>query len=398
MPPAESAAPESRTGGRDPIKAPAIRVGAEVIHAPIPEYEEDVMHMAHFDAIHHAIHTLGLPKEAVTRAVLDPSNQGFITRGGRYLSRREAIPHVMAHDQLRNRNRSELAELRAKLQRQWEGGHPDPSLDSFDINYLAKSAPMDKSHTRPQRRKRLAQIFADRQVSKQEEAELAYLKEDQAKEEGHLVTKSLAAALLLGEIAIAKAKPFWEKEDDDPRETKISPKVKRAALKKFGKWSAVAAAWAVRKQKALKKAERSLYPWTVRRKAGPLKPGEDPVAIVRSDVPEDMAKAEASHYEKYDRRTNQKMAEHNREGGEVRKPVRKVEGASSQDKRDRARFAYRKATQALKQGHPLKDENGDPTPAAMQFKRWGFDTPQDRSDLLRLKAFGKRHMKAPDED
>lgn len=53
------------------------------------------------------------------------------------------------------------------------------------------------------------------------------------------------------EAALEKAeRPFWEKEDSDERETKISPAVKRAALKKFGKWSAVAAAWAVKKEKA----------------------------------------------------------------------------------------------------------------------------------------------------
>jgi hypothetical protein len=109
---------------------------------------------------------------------------------------------------------------------------------------------------------------------------------------------------------------------------------------------------------------------------------------------EDLEKSEASHYDKYDRRTNEKMAEHNREGGDVRKPVRSAEGASSQDKRDRARFAFRKATQALKQSHPLEDDNGKPTPAAMQFKRWGFAVPKTREDLQRLKAFGAKHMKA----
>lgn len=110
-----------------------------------------------------------------------------------------------------------------------------------------------------------------------------------------------------------------------------------------------------------------------------------------------MTKAEASHYEKYDQRTNQKMAEHNRSGGDVRKPVRKVQQSSDTDKRDRARFAYRKATQALKQNHPLTDDNGDPTPAAMQFKRWGFAMPKNRDDLQRLKAFGERHMASKDD-
>jgi adenine/guanine phosphoribosyltransferase-like PRPP-binding protein len=75
---------------------------------------------------------------------------------------------------------------------------------------------------------------------------------------GVKVKRALERALLAA--TLAKAKAFWEKEDDDPRETKISPSVKRAALKKFGKWSAVAAAWAVKKQKSkgktLEKARR----------------------------------------------------------------------------------------------------------------------------------------------
>lgn len=106
---------------------------------------------------------------------------------------------------------------------------------------------------------------------------------------------------------------------------------------------------------------------------------------------------EKSRYAKYDQRTNKKMAEHNREGGDVRKPVRTVEGASDKDKRDRARFAFRKASQALTASHPLKDEQGRPTPAAMQFKRWGFKVPQNREDLQRLKAFGEKHMKKPED-
>lgn len=61
----------------------------------------------------------------------------------------------------------------------------------------------------------------------------------------------LSKAAALFDDALEKAKKeFWEKEDQDPRETKISPAVKRAALKKFGKWSAAAAAWAVKQEKA----------------------------------------------------------------------------------------------------------------------------------------------------
>ena len=97
-----------------------------------------------------------------------------------------------------------------------------------------------------------------------------------------------------------------------------------------------------------------------------------------------------SKFEKYDARTSKKMAEYNREGGGVRKPVRTVTGASTSDKYDRAKFIYRKAAQALSAVHPLKDKNGEATPAAMQFKRWAAPVPQNQADLQKLKALGQR--------
>ena len=97
-----------------------------------------------------------------------------------------------------------------------------------------------------------------------------------------------------------------------------------------------------------------------------------------------------SKFEKYDARTSKKMAEYNREGGGVRKPVRSVAGASTSDKYDRAKFIYRKAAQALSAGHPLKDKNGEATPAAMQFKRWAAPVPQNQADLQKLKSLGQR--------
>ena len=97
-----------------------------------------------------------------------------------------------------------------------------------------------------------------------------------------------------------------------------------------------------------------------------------------------------SKFEKYDARTSKKMAEYNRAGGSVRQPVRSVAGASTSDKYDRAKFIYRKASQALTAGHPLKDKSGAPTPAAMQFKRWAAPVPQNRQDLQELKSLGER--------
>ena len=95
----------------------------------------------------------------------------------------------------------------------------------------------------------------------------------------------------------------------------------------------------------------------------------------------------AKRFEAYDRATTKKMAEHNRSGGDVRAPVR---SASEGNQYDRGKFLSRKAGQALTANHPLKDEKGRPTPAAMQFKRWGSAIPQDKDDLRKLKATGER--------
>ena len=89
----------------------------------------------------------------------------------------------------------------------------------------------------------------------------------------------------------------------------------------------------------------------------------------------------------YDRATTKKMAEHNRAGGDVRAPVR---SSTSGNQYDRGKFLSRKAAQALTANHPLKDEKGRPTPAAMQFKRWGSAIPQNEADLRKLKATGER--------
>lgn len=95
-------------------------------------------------------------------------------------------------------------------------------------------------------------------------------------------------------------------------------------------------------------------------------------------------------WEKYNARTTRKMAEYNREGGSVRQPVRSTKGATREDQWDRAKFITRKASQALTAGHPLKDKNGEATPAALQFKRWAAKVPQTQADLRELKALGER--------
>jgi len=105
----------------------------------------------------------------------------------------------------------------------------------------------------------------------------------------------------------------------------------------------------------------------------------------------------AQKYKRYDKRTNKKMAEYNRSGGSVAKPVRDVSSASPARKLTRGKFLLRKATQILKQSQPLKDKKGRPTPAAMQFKRWDASIPKTYDNVRRLKQIGKniveRHKK-----
>lgn len=95
-------------------------------------------------------------------------------------------------------------------------------------------------------------------------------------------------------------------------------------------------------------------------------------------------------FAKYDQETSKKMSSYNRSGGNVARPVRDVSKASEGEKWTRAKFIYRKAAQALSAGHPLKDDQGRPTPAALQFRRWAAKVPKDREDLQELKSLGVR--------
>lgn len=101
-------------------------------------------------------------------------------------------------------------------------------------------------------------------------------------------------------------------------------------------------------------------------------------------------KTPAQKYASYDKATTKKMAEHNAAGGSVRKPVKDVAKAGTKDKYDRAKFGARKAQQALTANHPLKDKNGNPTPAAMQFKRWDYPMPNNEADLKKILAQANR--------
>lgn len=94
-------------------------------------------------------------------------------------------------------------------------------------------------------------------------------------------------------------------------------------------------------------------------------------------------------YERYNRSTNKKMAEYNRSGGNVARPVRDVSKATPARKFTRGKFLLRKATQILKSMPALKDKQGRPTPSAMQFKRWDAPMPKNISDVRRLKQIGQ---------
>ena len=91
-------------------------------------------------------------------------------------------------------------------------------------------------------------------------------------------------------------------------------------------------------------------------------------------------------YKRYDRSTNKKMADYNRAGGNVARPVRDVSKASPARKLTRGKFLLRKATQILKSMPALKDKHGRPTPSAMQFKRWDAPMPKNTVSYTHLRA------------
>ena len=94
-------------------------------------------------------------------------------------------------------------------------------------------------------------------------------------------------------------------------------------------------------------------------------------------------------YDRYNKTTNKRMAEYNRSGGSVARPVRDVSQASPARKFTRGKFLLRKASQILSSMPPLKDKKGRPTPSAMQFKRWDAPMPKNISDVRRLKQIGQ---------
>lgn len=127
----------------DHLYAPAIRIDGQVHAAPRPADDDvdGVNDMMHGDAIIHAWKTGKISRAKADSALLNPANMGFVTRSGKYLTRREAAEHVLTHNQFRNGNEkdSQLIKLKERLRRQLDAGHPETSLDSTDVNFFAKS-------------------------------------------------------------------------------------------------------------------------------------------------------------------------------------------------------------------------------------------------------------------
>lgn len=133
---------------RDPLYAPAIRVRGQVHAAPRPAEDDDVNDMMHGDAIMDAWKRGKMSRAEANSALLHPDNMGFVTRSGKYLTRREAAAHVLTHNQFRigNEKDPQLIKLKARLRHQLDTGHPETSLDSYDINFFAKGMPTFREH------------------------------------------------------------------------------------------------------------------------------------------------------------------------------------------------------------------------------------------------------------
>lgn len=121
----------------DPVVAPAIRLPTGHV-IPSPAAWEDGTENPepiHGDAMMVAIRQ-GVPKADIEHGLLHGA--GFVTRTGKFLTRQDAVPHLMAHDQLQPTTDA------ARLVREFEAGTP-VSLDSYDIQF-AKALPAALPH------------------------------------------------------------------------------------------------------------------------------------------------------------------------------------------------------------------------------------------------------------
>lgn len=95
------------------------------------------------------------------------------------------------------------------------------------------------------------------------------------------------------------------------------------------------------------------------------------------------------------------MAAHNRAGGSVRSPVRSSTPKSDSDAYDQAKFNVRKANELLRRRQPLLTKGGKnkglPTPAVMQFARWGVPlSTLSNPTYEKIRAIRDRYQKRKD--
>jgi len=103
------------------------------------------------------------------------------------------------------------------------------------------------------------------------------------------------------------------------------------------------------------------------------------------------------HFRRYDRRATENMRELRRDGRNIALPVREPSKASRQQLITRARFGQRKALEVINRDQPLKDPKGFPTPAAMQFRRWGYRLPTTKMEVRQILKQSRNYLRAVEE-
>tara|TARA_A100001015_G_scaffold315060_1_gene425972 strand:+ start:3926 stop:4273 length:348 start_codon:yes stop_codon:yes gene_type:complete len=98
------------------------------------------------------------------------------------------------------------------------------------------------------------------------------------------------------------------------------------------------------------------------------------------------------HYQRYMRRVTENMRDLRRQGRDISTPVTRLQDASPERLRTRARFGQRKAVEVLNRNQPLKDARGYPTPAAMQFRRWSYPLPKTKMDVRKILSGARKYL------
>lgn len=98
------------------------------------------------------------------------------------------------------------------------------------------------------------------------------------------------------------------------------------------------------------------------------------------------------HYQRYMRRVTENMRDLRRQGRDISTPVTRLQDASAERLRARARFGQRKALEVINRNQPLVDARGYPTPAAMQFKRWSYPLPKNKMAVRQILANARKYL------